>query len=353
MDFSEQIMKLSERAQKIKHSLTTEEATKTSLILPFINALGYDIFDPIEVVPEFTADVAGRKGEKIDYAIMHEGKPIILIECKCCGSILDNSDKHEQLHRYFITVDSRIGILTDGIRYLFYSDIDESKKMDSRPFMEINLDDVDVTLIPELRKLCKGKFDLQTALDTAYELKYNREFKNILLKQMTEPSEGFVDFFIRETYEGRATKNIREQFTSYVNRAFNEFIAERIDDRLKNALAATPKKEEIPSPETDEQENTVITTEDELLAYYLVKSLLMDTISPNRIHLRDVLSYSSVLLDDNNRKPIVRFYFNNPERKRIELFNQQKERTLHDIEKIEDILFHTEIIKRTAQLYEG
>lgn len=215
MDFSEEIVALADRMQKVKGNLGTEEATKNALVMPFIRALGYDVFNPLEVVPEFTADIADRKGEKVDYALMHEGKPIILIECKCCGAPLDN-DKCDQLHRYFTTVDARIGILTDGVRYLFFSDLEEFKKMDKRPFMAFDLENIDNTLIPELRKLCKGKFNLQTALDTANELKYTREIKRILLSQLEEAtiSEGFVDFFIRETYQGsRITKAIREQFS--------------------------------------------------------------------------------------------------------------------------------------------
>lgn len=95
MDFIEEIKAIAEKAQKIKGELSTEEATKTALIMPFIKALGYDVFDHREVVPEFIADIAGRKGEKVDYAIMQDGKPIMIIECKCCGASLDDT-KREQ-----------------------------------------------------------------------------------------------------------------------------------------------------------------------------------------------------------------------------------------------------------------
>ncbi len=350
MDFSDSIKALADRAQKIKGSLTTEEATKTALVMPFIQALGYDVFNPLEVVPEFVADVAGRKGEKVDYAIMHDGKPIIIMECKCCGSVLD-ADKCEQLHRYFITLDSSIGVLTDGLRYLFYSGNEDGKKMDTRPYMEFSLDNIDLTLIPELRKLCKGKFDLKATLDAVNELRFNRQIKRLLVHQLEDPSEGFSDYFIRETYGGRATQKVREQFSGYVKRAFSEFVAEQIDERLKNALAATSKKEE-PAPVTPvESDEKIITTENEWQAYYLVKSLLMGTVSTDRVVIRDAQSYCNVLLDDSRLKPLIRFHFNNPEKLRIELIGENKEKNYHDIARVDDILNYAEEIRATARRY--
>jgi len=353
MDFSESIKSLADRAQKIKGSLATEEATKTALILPFIQALGYDVFNPLEVVPEFIADVAGRKGEKIDYAIMHEGKPIIIIECKPCGASLD-ADKCEQLHRYFLTLDSCIGVLTDGIRYLFFAGIDDGKNMDARPFMEFSLENIDPTLIPELRKLCKGKFDLKTTLDTVSELKFNRQIKLLLAQNLESPEEGFVGYFMSEAGV-RATAKAREQFTGYVKRAFGEFVAEQIDNRLKNALAATTKKEEALAENTapEEQEDKIVTTEDEWKAYYLVKSVLMGIVDPERVVIRDAQSYCNVLLDDTRLKPLIRFYFNNPERLRIEIFGEGKSKTMHDISKVDDILSHADAIRATFTMYEA
>ncbi|WP_165077550.1 MULTISPECIES: type I restriction enzyme HsdR N-terminal domain-containing protein [unclassified Desulfovibrio] len=353
MEFNEGLTSLANRAQKMKPSLSTEEATKTACVLPFIRLLGYDVFNPLEVVPEFVADVADRKGEKVDYAILNsEGKPIILIECKACGCML-NSDNCEQLHRYFTTVDARIGVLTDGLRYLFFSDLEEYKKMDSRPFMEIDLENIDATLIPELAKLRKDAFDLETALGTAKELKYNRQIKNLLLAQMEEPSEGFVDFFVRELYAGRATKNVREQFAAFVKRAFSEFVEERVDARLKSAIAAAPKKAEAAVPTPAPAAEKVVTTEEEWQGYFLVKSLLMGVVDPARVFIRDAQSYCNVLLDDSRLKPLMRMYFNNPERMRIELIGENKEKTMVDIAGLDDILQYAEAIRDTARRYDA
>lgn len=76
MSFDEKIATLRQRIPKLKDHLETEEATKNALVMPFIAALGYDIFNPKKVIPEFTADVGTKKGEKVDYAIMKEGEMV-------------------------------------------------------------------------------------------------------------------------------------------------------------------------------------------------------------------------------------------------------------------------------------
>ena len=139
MDFIDHIRNLSQRAQKLRETLQTEEATKNALVLPFLTALGYDVFDPTEVVPEFTADIGSKKGEKVDYAIIKDNQPIILIECKKAGTNLDN-EHASQLFRYFTAVlPARIGILTDGIIYRFFTDLEQPNVMDTKPFFGIGL----------------------------------------------------------------------------------------------------------------------------------------------------------------------------------------------------------------------
>lgn len=225
------------------------------------------------------------------------------------------------------------------------------------------MEDVDQTLIPELRKLCKGKFDLQTALDAANELKYNKRIKELLLKQMGEPENGFVEYFFRVVNPGRvATSKAKEQFAAYVKRAFNEFIEERIDQRLKNALAATLKKEGATEAEAvavaaaapAEEQNKIKTTDNEMQAYYVVKSLLIGTVESRRVTMRDAQSYCSVLLDDNNRKPIVRLHFNNPERLRIEIITPNRgPSSWYEIKKLDDILQYAAQLREIARSYDA
>ncbi len=118
MSFDEKIAALIQRLPKLANHLQTEEATKNALVMPFIAALGYDVFNPKEVVPEFTADVGTKKGEKVDYAIMRDGETIILIECKKANGDL-SQENMSQLHRYFTVTKARITILTNGIHYRY------------------------------------------------------------------------------------------------------------------------------------------------------------------------------------------------------------------------------------------
>lgn len=355
MDFEEKIDELAAKAKRDKSSLLTEALTKSSLIVPFIQALGYSTTNISEVYPEFTADVAGKKGEKVDYAIMHNGKPSILIECKKCGDDL-RIDKQDQLHRYFMTVDARIAILTDGIRYLFFSDTDEDKKMDSRPFMELNLENVDKTLLPELKKYRKGKFDTNIAVETAKQLKYNREFKQLLAKQLNPEAidKEFVKFFINNSqYPGKkVTNNVIEMFSGMVHRAVTEFIAEQLDNHIKAVSASIQKeKEDVQPEEAIDPKSKIETTPDEWQAFYLVKSILMGTVDSERVTMRDTVKYCSILLDDSQQKPLIRLYFNDPENMLIKLYDDQKKRIPHGISKVDDILSHAETIRATALMY--
>jgi len=156
--FTEQLKALSERTLNLKDTLNTEEATKTALVMPFFQLLGYDVFNPLEFSPEFTADVGIKKGEKVDYAILEDNEPVILIECKSVNEKLDNHDS--QLFRYFGTTTSKFGILTNGVEYRFYTDLDEQNKMDSSPFLRFNLCELKDNHIVEIFKFTKENFDV-------------------------------------------------------------------------------------------------------------------------------------------------------------------------------------------------
>jgi hypothetical protein len=300
MDFIDEVRTRSGRfADRIDH-LETEEATKSSLVLPFLQMLGYEIFDPTEVVPEFTADVGTKKGEKVDYALMQDGKPVILIECKKYGSNLNEADVG-QLLRYFTVTDARFGVLTDGISYRFFSDLDEPKMMDQRPFFEFNMLDFTEPQVRELKRFTKMAFDMGEIVDAARELKYTTEIKRVLAEELAGPSEDFVRFIIKQVYEGRVTPPVREMFGSLTDRAFKQFINERIDDRLKSALQRNDAQEEQPdeapaedSTETDEPEFV----DREIESLNVIKAIARDIIDVRCIGLRAAKTYTSVVLHD-------------------------------------------------------
>src|ERR1700754_3182778 len=196
MDFKTQIKLLGERFLVLKDQVLTEEATKNAFIMPFIKELGYDVFNPNEVTPELVADIGMKQGEKIDYAIMQNGEPIILIECKHHAAPL-NVNNASQLFRYFHTTKAKFSILTNGIEYKFYTDLVEPNKMDEKPFFAFNITDIKDNQIEELKKFHKAYYDFDNIVNTASELKYTNELSLLLTSEFANPSPDFVKRFAK------------------------------------------------------------------------------------------------------------------------------------------------------------
>jgi hypothetical protein len=363
MDLIDRLRELSARIPKQLEHIQTEEATKSALVMPFIAALGYNVFDPTEVTPELNADVGIKKGEKVDYAILREGKPIVLFECKHHAADLSKTHA-SQLYRYFSVTEARFGVLTNGLVYWFYTDLEAPNKMDSKPFFEFNMLDFKEATVDELKKFSKSAFDLNNIMTTASELKYTREIRRILLEQMQQPSDELVKLVLGKVYAGRVTQAIREQFAQFIRQAFSQVVNDQINERLKTALASvsTPSpaqtadtaatggpsgngKADEPQPNTD----GIVTTVEEMEAYYTVKAILRDVVATKRVILRDVHSYCGVLLDDNNRKPICRFHFNRTQ-KYLGLFVGDKEERL-PIADVDEIYKHADRLRATTQRY--
>jgi hypothetical protein len=344
MDFKDQITQLASRVEKILPQLKTEEATKNALIMPFIQVLGYDVFNPFEVNPEFIADIGIKKGEKVDYAIMQEGEPTILIECK---HHLEKLDPHNsQLFRYFHTTKAKFGLLTNGLNYRFYTDLAEKNKMDSTPFFEFNITEIKETEVVELKKFHKSYFDVESITNTASELKYLNELKILLNKEMILPSENFVSFFTKQVYSGVLTAKVKEQFGPIIKRSFNLLISDAINERLKSALNQEKQievAEAVKSEVTVEPASLVVTTDEELEGFYIVKSLLRQNIDSKRITFRDAQSYFAILLDDNNRKTICRLYLDGA-KKYLVVLDEAKKEIKYEIHSLDEIYKYSETL---------
>lgn len=349
MDFKDKIKILSERVVKLKDNIGTEEATKTSFILPFIQSLGYDIFDPIEVVPECTCDIF-KKGEKIDYTICKDGKPIILIECKHWKQDLNLHSG--QLLRYYHVSEAKFGILTNGIIYKFYADLVEPNKMDEKPFFEINIEDLRDAQIEKLKEFHKSYFDVESILNTASELKYTTELKNLIVKEILEPSDDFVKYFAKQVYPSILTKSIVEQFRDILKRAFQQYNNDYISDKLKSVIKSQDEeaKQQDQDVTQESAEDLIVTTEEELQGFYIVKSILHNIVDLDRVIYRDTISYFGILLDDNNRKPICRLHFNRSN-KYLEVFDKNKKGTKYLVESPESLFEHADKIIESAKNY--
>lgn len=308
MDFSEKIIQFSKRVQSLRNQIQTEEATKTALIMPFFQLLGYDVFNPSEFMPEYTADVGIKKGEKIDYAIFLNGELGILLEAK---SVNEDLGKHgSQLFRYYATSPARFGILTNGIVYKFYTDLDAPNKMDDRPFLEFNLLDIKDNLIPEIRKFERNNYDCDNILTSATELKYTNEMKKVLIEEMANPSDDFVRFLLKDIYTGVKTQAVIDKFKGTTKKAFYQFVTDILNDRFKAVIENSATSDTVPTVEIEtadtEPVNKITTTMEELEAFAIVKALLKDVIAPSRLFYRDTESYLGILMDDNKNKWICR-----------------------------------------------
>lgn len=357
MDFKDLLLQLSDRIIKLKDSILTEEATKNSFILPFIQSLGYDIFNPHEVVPEFTCDVGTKKGEKIDYALLIDEQPMILIECKHWAQNLELHDN--QLIRYFTVSNVRFGVLTNGIQYKFYTDLVSPNIMDTKPFLDINLTDLKDAQIDELKKFHKSYFDVDNILSAASDLKFTNELKTLLSNEVTNPSDGFVRMLAKQVYPGKLTEKVVEQFTGLIKKAFSGYINDLITDRLKSALKsesdkeqqAVQKQEPITQQAQPIEVPKILTTDEEKEAFIIIKSILRFTVDIKRITHRDVQTYCSVLFDDNNRKPICRLYFNRLENKIIAIPDENKKDVKYPIEQMDDIYTLSDPLIKSVSRY--
>jgi hypothetical protein len=353
MDLIDKLREIAGRVERQRDACLTEQAAKTAFVLPFIQALGYDIFNPQEVVPELTADHGVKKGEKVDYAIKLDGSIIILIECKGIGANLEA--KHAgQLFRYFAVTDARFGVLTDGIRYVFFSDLEHPNKMDDRPFFEFDLLQFGEQEVDELKKFSKTSFDLAEILGRANSLKYHKALIREIQAEFASPSDDLVKLLTTKVYDGRLTQQVKDDFSKLVTGALRDFIREQINARLKSALdtdrIGLPRSSVAATQPTQEDPGDAIeTTPEELDAYRIIQAIGAELVDPDRIVMRDAKSYCAILLDDNNRRPVCRLYFGK-KRMSIGVFDKDGEKRL-ELEKVTHIYQHRAALLEAIRSY--
>lgn len=347
------IKQLSDRFIKLKEQIQTEEATKNAFILPFIQAWGYDIFNPMEVIPEYVTDIGTKKGEKIDFAILKDGVPTILIECKHWGQNLSLHDN--QLLRYFHVSKAKFGILTNGIVYRFYSDLVEPNKMDEKPFLEFNITEIKENQIEELKKFHKSVFDAEKIINTASELKYMNELKILIHQEFSNPSPEIVKIFAKQVYPSNISAKVLELFTTLTKRSIQQYISDLITERLKTALSKEDEALKTSDPEpldvANSQKEEVATTEEEIEGFSIVKAILRQKVNSSRITFRDAKSYFAIMIDDNNRKSICRLYFNST-KKYLSYFDDQKKEIKQEISSLDDIFEYAEHFYKTLDIIE-
>ena len=323
MELEARLNELSKVVREHREVLLTEEAARNALVMPFLQALGYNVFNPGEVIPEFTADVGTKKGEKVDYAICNDGKVSILVECKPASSEL-TINHASQLFRYFSVTDARVAILTNGVMFKFFSDIDSPNKMDSKPFFTLDMDSVKKSDIRTLADFTKGTFNIDTIVAEAGNLKMQSLVAKELDKEFAEPSEEFIRLIANRVHDGRVTASIKESFRGLIVASINAMIRERVNERLTSALHEETEVESDTMPATLESDG-VVTTQDEIDGFNIIRAIGSRVVDPSRIVMRDAKSYCALLLDDNNRKTIARLHFNSPTARYLGTFEGKNE----------------------------
>lgn len=358
MNFEEQIRNFTKRTKSIMGGIATEEATKTSIIMPFFQTLGYDVFNPSEFTPEYTADVGIKKGEKVDYAILNNKQPVILIECKSINEVLTKHDS--QLFRYFGTTNAKFAILTNGIIYRFYTDLDEPNKMDEKPFLEINMLDIKDAQIAELKKFHKENFDLNQIIDTASELKYMGLMRNVIRENFLNPSDDFVRYILGcGVYDGVKTQNIVDRYKPILKKSLTGYINDLVNEKIQTALKEDDSEEVAPESlnidvtSTEEYDTTIDkihTTDEELESYYIIKAILREIIEPARLTYKDTMSYFGVLVDNKVTRWLCRIYLKE-NISYVIIPNESKENIKHQIDTLNDIYkLSEELIERVKEI---
>ena len=305
-------------------------------------------------MPEFVADVGLKKGEKVDYAIKLDNEPVILVECK---SISEKLEKHDsQLYRYFGTTTAKFVILTNGIMYRFYTDIDELNKMDEAPFLEINLLDLRDEQIVKLQHFTKENFDKEAIYDSAEGLKNEAQIRQILKDEIDNPSEELVKFILGKGVYNRAkTQSVIEKYTPIVKNAFDYIIKEMLSKKIETAFANTestgvsePQSDNEGINATEEVENKIVTTEEELESYYIVRAILSKYINVDRITYSDKESYFAIILDEHITKWLCRIYIK--KNKKYIGIVENGEKTKYLIENISDIYGHADKLVQRLQV---
>lgn len=344
------IQQIASKIPLLKTKNIMEEPTKMALIAPFLQSLGYDVFDTDEVFPEYTTDFGTKKGEKVDYVILSNKEPIILIECKPLNSEL--SIHGSQLFRYFTVSKAKFGILTNGEIYNFYTDLAKPNIMDDTPFLCINISNITKSDVEQLNKFHKSNFNSDKIFSDANDLKYISQIKNIIKFELEKPSEDFIKFFTTKIYTGRNTEKILSYFSNLIKLSFNGLLLEDFNNKINLALN---KNEVISEVITEEEKKNIIeTTELEIESFYLIKSILRNQIPDiDRIKYKDTVNYFNIFLD-NTRNTICRLYLNGNKKYIVFLDENKKETNKTEINTVSDLYkLENDIIEKTKILWEG
>jgi hypothetical protein len=324
MAFQDDLATHIERIRSRMPHVQGEEATKQALVVPLLQVLGYDVFDPREVRPEYVADFAVKKAgqfEKIDYTICVGGLPVIFVECKALGAALE--DHSGQLSRYFNSTPSvRVAWITDGVRFRVFTDLHQPNIMDVQPWLSIDLLSIKPAEIDALRRFRKADFSPSDISALAEEMVYYSAILAFVSSQLREPTDAFVRFVAGEIPAvGRVTAKVVERLTPILRKALQSAIVDQVARSLDRSAEPIAEPEPPPAPakpqpakgaadatttsSTSEPKTGIVTTPEELEANRLIVTWIRETNANAPVGYRDSKSYLTIH-QDNVRKWFVR-----------------------------------------------
>lgn len=266
---------------RVTPKLNTEEATKHSLILPVLAAIGFDVSDPDIVVPEMISDFGTRKAEKVDYAILCNGLPAILVECKACGV---NLQAHvPQLFRYFSVSTARIGVLTNGVEYRLYTDTFKENVMDTEPYAVVDLSAEDADMEP-LEELQGALLDTPALIRRARERALEKRLRAVVAEELQCPSERVFKLFAEKVLGRPARRSEVRELMAITTRAFGRSDEEECLDGFRESAAS------------------------------VVRGYVNEAVPGAECIVRDTVRYLGIYFREKPRTAICRLYFGAHER---------------------------------------
>ncbi len=318
MGLSDDLRQLSDQVRKRQQHVKGEEATKQALIIPFLQVLGFDVYDPQEVGPEYIADFAKKRPsggmEKVDYVIRINGEPAMFIECKPLGSAPEDHDG--QLARYFnATPGVHVGVVTNGTRYRFFTDLRAPNMMDAAPFFEFDILSFTERDADNLRAFTKDGFNPAAIQSAAEDIIYTERLTGLVNEVLRNPSENFVRFLLSELdlVPGRVTGKVIDRFSPIVKRAVQSTLLEMMTRSIQQEIASpapaapqavptaeappSPVRTSIPSGEAGEAARaSIVTTAEEMELFEVVGRICAESASKQPIGYKDTTAYFGINL---------------------------------------------------------
>lgn len=315
-DFKERLMRHAEHVKNVGPHCQSEETTKQALVLPFLNLLDFNPFDPLKVKAEFGADLPGIKNnERVDYALFSDGHPVMFIEAKSYTEKLTNHTG--QIARYFnATPGVTISALTNGREWRFYTDLKNQNVMDDVPFLTFDLANVTEADAEQLARFRYGQFHPDRLRSFAEERVYLNRFKEVIETLLKEPDADFVRLIAtRASLAAKLTGRFIETITPLIKQSVADAISKMVVSGLSSPppvpttveLAAAPPPADSDADIVDPNNPKIVTTAAERKILSIVQMILEGQVDAEGVVGKDTESYYAVLFQGKTNRWLLRY----------------------------------------------